>query len=83
MAGRNVNVYIGKWTDDEVTVPVPCYSVDIKIYWTDEDGQQRHHSGTYQFPNVLAMVPRERLRAYMEELILCEARIQLGIDEEE
>lgn len=83
MSGRNVNVFISNWNDDGVTVPVPRYSVDITIHWTDEDGQERQHSDTYRFPNALAGVPLKRLRRYMEALILSEARIQLGIDNED
>lgn len=83
MSGKNVNVFITNWKDDSVTVPVPRYSVDIEVHWTDENEEQRQHSDTYRFPNALAGVPLRRLRRYMEEIILREARLQLGIDEEE
>jgi len=83
MSGRNVNVFISDWSNDGVTVPVPRYSVNIEVHWTDADGEQRQHSDSYRFPNALTDVPLSRLRRYMEELILREARIQLGIDDED
>lgn len=83
MAGRNVNVWITNWTNTGATTPVPRWTVDVVIEWTKEDGTPGSHSGTYTFPNILGGVPLKRIRQYMEEIILREARIQLAIDEED
>jgi len=82
MPGKNVNIWITNWTNTGLTTPVPRWTADIAIEWTKGDGTPGTHSGTYTFPNVLAGVPLSRIRQYMEEIILREVRIQLGIDEE-
>jgi hypothetical protein len=82
MAGSNVNITIENWTDDGVTVPVPRWSVNITIQWKGDDGQTYVDSDTYRFPNVLQNVPLSRLRRYMEEIILREARLILSIDDD-
>lgn len=76
-----VNVWIANWVNQETTVPVPKWAVDIKIQWTDEANNPHEHEETYYFPNILAGIPMSRLRKYMEQLILAEVRIALGIDE--
>lgn len=83
MPGRNINVWITNWINTGATTPVPRWTVDVAIEWTKEDGTPESHSDTYTFPNVLSGIPLQRMRRYMEELILREARIQLGIDEED
>ena len=83
MNGRNVNTMIFNWTDLGSTVPVPCYSVDISVNWIKANGTQGNYVDTVTFPNVLAGVPVQRLRRYMQKIILSEVRIQLGIDEAE
>ena len=82
MAGRNVNVFWGEWVDDGVTVPVPRYSRNIRIEWTDEDGNQRVNEEVRRFPNELAGIPLRRLAEYMEQIVMQEVRIKLGIDED-
>ena len=81
MAGRKINVWIENWTNDGVNVQVPRYSVSVRIEWTKADGTPGSHENAYRFPNALQNVPVARLRRYMEEIILREVRIQLGIDE--
>ena len=83
MVGRNVSVFIGNWQALGTTVPVPKYTADVRLKWTKPDGTLGNHEGTYTFPNVLANVPLRRLREYMEAIILCEARLAIGIDEDE
>ena len=83
MAGRNVNIWIDNWTDLQNTVPFPQYGVDVRLEWTGADDQPHEHENTYTFPNVLQNVPLSRLRRYMEEIILREARLALNIDEED
>ena len=78
---HNVNVYITNWTDTGQTVSVDRWSVDITVQWTDDSGTDHENSDTYYFPNALSGVPLSRLREYMQEIILREARIQLGVDE--
>ena len=81
MPGRNVSVWPTNWTNIGQTRRVDRWSVDIIVQWTNEAGVPQEHSGTYYFPDELATIPLSRLREYMQEIILKEARIQLGIDE--
>jgi len=80
MVGKNVNVYITNWQKVGDTVPVDKWTVDIEINWINEQSELQEHEGTYTFPNILGGIPLSRMRKYMEELVLREARIQLGVD---
>ena len=79
---RNVDqINITNWAATGSTVPVPQYSVDVEIYWTNDDGSQGHHGPeTYLWPNVLADVPLKVVREFMREMIEARARVELGID---
>jgi hypothetical protein len=81
--GRNVNVGISGWNKTGDRVRVDVWEVDIALDWTGNDGQKRTHAGTYKFPHILADVPLRRLRGYMEDIILREARLAVGVDEED
>lgn len=83
MPGHNVNVWISNWRALGTTAPVPKYTVDLRIEWAKADDTPGTHTGTYTFPNVFSGVPLRRIRRYMEEIILCEARLALDIDAEE
>lgn len=63
------------------TAPVPRYSFDIYIHWTDHDGTTHTHSDTYIWPNVLADVPNNVVRRFMEKMVIAKVRVELGIDE--
>jgi len=80
VSGKNVNVFISDWTNDGVTVPVPRYSVNLRVEWIDEDGNPCVNEEVRRFPNELAGVPLKRMREYMHDIILSEVRIKLGID---
>lgn len=80
---RSVNVFIGPWGPPGDTVPVEKRDVLVKFEWVNHDGVEHTHEATYTFPNILAGIPLRRLRRYMEDIILSEARIQLEIDPEE
>lgn len=83
MPARSVDeVFIENWTDLGTTTSVPRYSVDITIHWTLQNGSPGTYEDTVVFPNVLSGVPLQRLKRYMEDIILAEIRIQLGIDDE-
>jgi len=75
----NVNVFMDDWHDDGVTVPVPRYSRTIRIEWIDDDGNQRVNEEVRRFPNELAGIPLRRLAEYMDQIILQEIQIKLGI----
>jgi hypothetical protein len=77
------SVFIANWINLGSTAPVPKWSVDIEINWTRNDGTEGQHTSTQIFPNALAGVPNRRLKRYMEEIIMAELRLQLGIDIEE
>jgi hypothetical protein len=82
MPARNVDaIFIQNWQNMGTTVPVDKWSVDITVQWTDLEGAQHEHQGTYNFPNVLADVPLHVIRRFMEEIIIAKVRVTLGIDE--
>lgn len=70
---------ITNWTDESNTVPVPQWSVDVEVKWTDDAGDDHLHQQNYLFPNVLSGVPLKRLRHYMKEIIQQEVYVALGI----
>jgi len=81
MPARNVDqILIQNWQETGPTPPVPQWSVDITVRWTDLDGNSHEHSGTYLFPNELAGIPPRTLRHFMEEIIISKVRVTLGID---
>ena len=82
MPARNVDqVLIQNWTNMGVTRPVPRWSVDIAVKWTDLEGQAHEYAGTHYFPDELADIPLPVIRAFMEQMIMAKVRVTLGIDE--
>ncbi len=79
MAGE-VNVYLGEWTAVGTNASVPRWSLQVRFDWTDNAGAAHTDTRTLIFPNVLSGIPIQRLREYMQDIILKEARIQLGVD---
>jgi hypothetical protein len=77
---RNVNVWLTNWHWTGIEVLTPQAAVDIHIEWVDDEGQQREHTETIKFPNVLADVPVPWLKERLEDLILIGLRKKLGID---
>lgn len=63
------------------TIEVDCYSFDIEVKWTDHSGGKHQHSDTYIWPNVLADVPNNVVKRFMEEMVIAKVRVTLGIDE--
>ena len=63
------------------TVQVDRYSFDIEVKWTDLQGGKHQHADTYVWPNVLADVPNNVVRRFMEEMVVAKARVTLGIDD--
>lgn len=81
MPARNVDqVLIGNWQKTGPTPPVPQWSVDISVRWTDLEGGSHEHSGTYLFPNELAGIPLASLRQFMGGIIMAAVRVRLGIN---
>lgn len=77
---REVNLTISDWTAVGATAPVPRYSIQVRHDWTDNAGVKHTDTRTLTFPNALSGIPLARLKGYMEQIILAEARIQLGVD---
>lgn len=77
---REVNLFVGDWTALGSTAPVPRYSIQVKHDWTDNAGVAHTDTRTVTFPNALSGIPLSRLKTYMEQIILAEARILLGVD---
>ena len=79
---RSVNVWTSGWRATGATVSVPQYEQTIRIEWVTDAGESRQAQRTVRFPNVLANIPARRLKAYVEDMLMAEARILAGIDED-
>lgn len=77
---KEVNLFVGDWTALGSTAPVPRYSVTLTTQWIDNAGVSHTDTRTVTFPNVLGGVPLSRLKGYMEQIAMAEARILLGVD---
>ncbi len=71
---------ITNWNDESNTVPVPQYSVDIEIKYTDDNGDFHTYNTNEMFPNVLSSFPVEAVRVSMQRLIEAKVRVELGIN---
>ena len=78
---REVNVWLSGWRATGTNVPVPQYELTIRADWATNAGVSKTDTRTVRFPNVLAGIPAERLREYVEAILLREARILAGVDE--
>lgn len=78
---RNVNLFTRNWQWTGATVPTPQATVDLALYWTDDDGNAHQWDGTATFPNDLQLVPVPWVKEMLEELLVRAARKRLGIDE--
>lgn len=79
---HSVNVFIANWTNTGQTRRVDRWSVDVTLQWVDDAGASHEHNETLYFPDDLAGTPLNRLREYMQEIILRELRLRLGVDVE-
>ena len=79
---RSVNVWTSGWRATGTNVPVPQYEMTIRLEWVTDAGESREAQRTVRFPNVLAGIPARRLKAYVEDMLMAEARILAGIDED-
>ena len=77
---REVNVYLGAWTAVETNASVPRWSLQVQFNWVDNAGVPHTNTRTVTFPNVLTGIPAERLKQYMMDIVLAEARILAGAD---
>lgn len=77
---REVNVYLGDWTSVGTNASVPRWSIQIQSNWVDNAGEPHTNTRTVTFPNVLTGIPAERLKQYMMDIVLAEARILAGAD---
>jgi hypothetical protein len=71
---------ISNWQKLAQTTPVPRWQFTIQIKWTDSEGANQEHNGTYVFPSVLSVVPDDIWRGWVQDMIQRIARYQLGID---
>lgn len=78
---RNVNLYISNWQWTGNSVQTPQATVDLELYWLDENDVLQNWSGTATFPNDLQLVPVAWVRQELEDLLIRAVRKQLGIDE--
>ncbi len=77
---REVNLFVNNWKATGVQIKVPQYTVDVTINWIDNAGFSHTKSETLKFPNFLQSVGAEDLKEWLTELMLREARQQLGVD---
>jgi hypothetical protein len=55
--------------------------MQVTFNWVRNDGTTGTDTRTVVFPNVLGGIPAERLKGYMEQIVLAEARILAGVDD--
>lgn len=79
---RNVNVWLTNWHWTGVNVPTPQAEVDIRIEWINEAGEQKEHTETVRFPDILRDVPKAWLKDMLIDLVLRALRKKLGMDPE-
>jgi hypothetical protein len=79
---RNVNVTIENFRQTGSNVPFPQYAVDLDVSWTNAAGENRQHSETVLFPNILAQMPAAWLKQELQELVFKAVRQQQALDEE-
>lgn len=79
---RQVNIWTGGWRATGNNVQVPQYETTIRFQWTRNDGTARDEERTVRFPNVLNGIPAARLKEYIEHILLAEARILAGVDDD-
>lgn len=77
---REVNIFTGGWTAVGTNASVPRWSMQVRMDWVDNAGAPHTQTRTVTFPNVLSGIPAERLKGYMEQIIMAEARILAGVD---
>ena len=82
MPARSVDeINISNVTPLGTTVPVEQYSFNIQVKWTSHDGIKHEHFDTYVWPNVLADVPNNVVKEFMQEMVIAKVRVALGIDD--
>jgi hypothetical protein len=77
----NVNVWRTNWQATGANVPVPQYTMNLRLEWVNAQGEQKAWQGTATFPNDLQHVPTAWLREHLEHLVLEVARKRLGVDD--
>lgn len=78
----NVNVYITGFQATGQNVNFPQYEVDITINWKTNNGEDRTHTETVLFPNILnhASISNAWRKEKLEALILAALREIQGVD---
>lgn len=77
---REVNIFTGAWTAVGTNASVPRWSLQVRFGWIDNAGAAHTQTRTVTFPNVLTGIPADRLKGYMEQIVMAEARILAGVD---
>lgn len=77
---REVNIFLSDWTALGTNASVPRWSLQVRTDWVDNAGVSHTNTRTVTFPNVLTGIPAERLKGYMETIVMAEARILAGVD---
>lgn len=83
MAARSVDsVIIENFVNTGQTTPLPRYTFQLTVRWTDDAGVARVHGPqTYTYPNDLAAMPLTVRRAFAEKMVNATVRVALGIDD--
>jgi len=77
---KEVNIFISDWAAVGTNASVPRYSMTLQTDWVDNAGVAHTDTRTLIFPNVLSGIPLSRLKGYMEQIALAEARIAIGVN---
>jgi len=76
---REVNLFVNNWQATGKNISVPQYSVDVTLNWIDNEGEAHTRSETLKFPNFLSNVGAADLKEWLTDLMIREARQQLGV----
>ena len=77
---RNVNIWFDNWRYSGAQVRIPQAQVEVRIEWTDDDGNPQDWEDTVTWPNDFSFLSDQKRKAILEELMLRIAQIRLGFE---
>jgi len=78
---RDISMFFGEPIATGQNVPVPRYSLSVRIDWIDRNNVRHSETTEVLFPNLLAQIPPARLTEIMKDLIVERARVVMGVDD--
>lgn len=70
---------ISGWTNTGLTTPIPRWTFQLSIKWTNNSGVQNIYGpATHTWPNDLSGTPDDYLKKLMTKVIADKARVTIG-----